>query len=165
MKMLEITYSHDPGDDEKRIVAGIKRGLKAASIYWRMNFAQKHFTAGGAREYGYQRRTEKYLKRKQRVKGHQDPLVWSGTLRQMVLGQFPQPRVKDDGAKLTSCMVLQVPQYTFYTKTKSGSASPPKYDELVTTSAAEAAVLQDIISAGIDEAMGAPGRPKTVSAA
>lgn len=165
IKVAKITYSHDPDEDVKRIERGVRRGLKAASVHWRTHFSQKHFTTAGAREYQYQNRTKPYMIRKARVKKHQRPLEWSGTLRKMVLGQFPQPRIKEDGTALTANMVLEVPTYTFYTKTKSGSPSPPKYNELVTTSAVESDAFNEIIASNIDDVMKTSGTPRVASVA
>ncbi|MFZ5785120.1 MAG: hypothetical protein ACOY3Y_01650 [Acidobacteriota bacterium] len=61
--------------------------------YWHEELLPKHFTAAGAKEYDYTpRRGEmsgtsakrffrSYTGRKQKQKGHRNPLVWSGELR------------------------------------------------------------------------------------
>ena len=157
-----ITYSHDPADEPKRMDSAVRSGLQTALVHWRREFAREHFEPGAVTRYGYQSRTKLYMLRKAKAKKHQKPLVWSGTLRQMVLGQFPQPRVSRDGGKQTGSMVLKVPGYTFYTKTKSGTPAPPKYDELVTTNSHEAGIMQAIIAETIDRMMSRVGLKKKV---
>lgn len=158
MKVLSITYSAAPEDEPNRMKRSIREALKVAAKHWHRNFAQKHFTTDANKEYQYQPRTKSYMIRKGIKKGHQDPLVWSGSLRSMVLGRFPEPRIKSNGTSLKCALVLRVPTYTFYTKTKSGSPAPKKYQELVTTSAHEAAIMQQIVEATTNELMNQPGR-------
>ncbi len=157
-KLLSITYSAAPDDEPNRIERAVREGLKVAARHWHRNFAQKHFTTQGDREYDYQPRTKQYMIRKARKKGNQLPLVWSGSLRSMVLGRFPEPRIRRDGETLRCALILRVPKYTFYTKTKSGSVAPKKYEELITTSGHEAAILQQMIEATTNEIMNQPGR-------
>ena len=45
----------------------------------------KHFTAEGAREYHYRRRSPEYEARKQEEQGHRTPLVFTGQLKRQVL--------------------------------------------------------------------------------
>lgn len=40
-----------------------------------------HFTPKGGQKYHYSRRRQTYLRRKLRKYGHQDPLVWSGSVK------------------------------------------------------------------------------------
>lgn len=147
IKLVKIEYNFALDDETDNVAKVIGDSLKSAAAFWHRNYLQKHFTPAGASEYGYQKRTPNYLKRKFRKKGHQDPLVWSGTLRSMVMGQIARPSVKRDGdSKFTANIVLKVPPYTFVTKTKSGTPSPPKYNELITTSEREAEVLSRIVA-------------------
>lgn len=141
----QIEYSTDPNEQSARFVRGLYQGVRKAIQFWKLQFLPKHFWPGAVREYDYQNRTKEYMIRKARRKGHQRPLVWSGTLRQMVLAQFPQPRLSDANDKISGAMRLDVPAYTFYTRTKSGSASPPKYDELIRTNSAEVGAQQGIL--------------------
>lgn len=158
VKLVSITYSAAPEDEPNRMKRSIREALKVAAKHWHRNFAQKHFTTKANAEYEYQPRTKAYMIRKGKKKDHQLPLVWSGALRTMVLGRFPEPRVKGDGQSLKCSLVLRVPTYTFYTKTKSGTPAPKKYEELVTTSGYEGAILQQIVEAKTNELMNQPGR-------
>jgi len=61
----------------------VKGAWALTGATWHRDYSAKHFTAEGAREYRYQRRTRKYEDRKQRLKGHKDPLVFSGRSRRL----------------------------------------------------------------------------------
>jgi len=163
MMKIAINYSHAPEDEARNMENATREALKDALVYWRRNFAKEHFETGAVNKYSYQARTKGYMLRKAKVKKHQRPLVWSGTLRQAVLGQFPQPRVTKTGSEIKGHMALRVPTYTYYTKTKSGTPSPPKYDELVATSDQEADVLGQIIMSSIDRIMSKAGVRRKVA--
>lgn len=78
---IVIHYSKDWAEFPKRWFGqAMRTALRDAGVYWHKRILPKHFTPAAEIEYGYQKRTAKYLKRKQRVKGHQRPLVWSGVL-------------------------------------------------------------------------------------
>lgn len=55
---------------------------------WHSGFLPRHFTAGAVATYGYRKRTKAYQIRKARVKRHQRPLEWSGTLRRNATRQI-----------------------------------------------------------------------------
>jgi hypothetical protein len=82
--------------------------------YWHDNFRAKHFTREGAFEYGYALRSRGYMIRKAKVKGHQDPLVWSGLSREL-------SRIKDIRPTATSALskvrvILHTPALNFIPK-------------------------------------------------
>ena len=56
----------------------VRNSLRLALQEWRRSILPVHFTAAGARKYGFRARTRKYRERKQREKGHSRPMVWSG---------------------------------------------------------------------------------------
>lgn len=165
LKVVHITYSQAPEDEPDRMTRAVGVGLRAAARHWHRNYAAKHFTSAGAREYGYKERTKKYMIRKARKLHHQLPLVWTGTLRSMVLGRFPEPRLKKENNSTRCTLALKVPTYTFYTKTKSGTPSPPKYDELVMTSEREAMDMEEIVATQSYMEINRPGRRKRMTVA
>lgn len=152
-RITEITYDDDPEESDARFTRGLIRGMRNAARYWKMRFEPEHFKTGAVRKYDYKLRDKKYMIRKARRMKHQNPLVWTGRLRTMVLGQFPQPRVRDEGGKVTSSMSLNVPRYTFYSRTKSGSEGPRKYDELIRTNSAEVETMRGILMADIRQSL------------
>ena len=67
--------------------AAHKAGLRATALAWRGQFAPRHFRAGAAQRYRYDKRRSK--------RGHSgDPLTESGDLRQAMLHGSMQLRVK-----------------------------------------------------------------------
>jgi len=70
----------------KRQLAEIeKRAFVTAMRLWHREMLPKHFEEGADNVYKYERRTRRYVERKQRQKGHKRPLVWSGASRDMAL--------------------------------------------------------------------------------
>lgn len=65
----------------------LKPAFYEAGKFWHQWILPKHFTESGGREYGYQNRTQKYIKKKIVFKRHNDPLVYSGRLRDGALGK------------------------------------------------------------------------------
>jgi hypothetical protein len=86
---IEVTRA-GTGTLNTRVWNGIKRRLwKSVAQYWIDEIRPKHFTKGGAKEYGYSPRQgetgasgkafwRSYTGRKQRKFGHTKPLTWSG---------------------------------------------------------------------------------------
>lgn len=149
----EIQYESDPAEGAARFARGLKKGMRDAIKLWKLNFAPKHFTRAGAQEYGYANRAKGYMIRKARKMKHQTPLVWTGTLRTMVLAQMPSPRVTDSGAAIGVSLSMNVPAYTKYYRTKSGSEGPRKDEELVRTSPAELDTMRSFIMKAIDNSL------------
>lgn len=152
-KVSKIIYSHAPGEDPGRMEKAVASALKTALVYWRRNYTKKHFTRAGGIEYGYRDRAKYREKTRDKRGDNQNPLVWTGTLRQMVLGQFPQPRISRNGSTQTGALVFKVPAYAFYSKTKHGQNIMRMYEELTTTSERETRRLEEVISTSIDEKM------------
>ncbi len=58
-----------------------RTGFLALGVMWHKDFRPKHFTRGGAGEYGYRPRTTAYNAKKLKRFGHKDPLVFTGESR------------------------------------------------------------------------------------
>jgi len=58
-----------------------KKMFMAGAGWWHGRFEKKHFTARGAAQYKYRRRSKKYTAKKQRIFGHTLPLVFTGQSR------------------------------------------------------------------------------------
>lgn len=158
-KVSKIIYSHAPGEDPDRMDKAVGTALKVSLNYWRRTYLKKHFTRAGGIEYGYRERAKYRSKYEPKDKrgtapdAKNAPLVWTGTARTMILGQFPQPRVSRTGAIQTGAMVFKVPQYLYYSKTKHGQNIMRMYEELTTTSNRETIAMERIISETIDAQM------------
>jgi hypothetical protein len=64
----------------------IRNGMADAGLFWHTHFLPMHFTTAAAGRYPYEDRTQRYMIRKGRVKGHRNPLEYSGTLKRLVTG-------------------------------------------------------------------------------
>lgn len=94
--MIKITIKEiqpTPRGMKRELGRCLKAMWADMGVMWHREFRPKHFTAAGAREYGYQPRSgergsrgskafkSSYTGRKLRQKGHTLPLVWSGLSR------------------------------------------------------------------------------------
>jgi len=78
-----ITYTADPAEHTRQFGKIVKEVFKESVELWHRKMFPRHFTVRGARKYGFQDRTKRYVRRKRRKKGHNKPWVWSGTLRRV----------------------------------------------------------------------------------
>src|SRR3990172_5870842 len=76
--VLKFTVERSGRVSRKTWNEAMKAVYHSGAEHWHDRFSARHFTAQRARLYGYAPRSKKYLARKQREKGHGDPLVWSG---------------------------------------------------------------------------------------
>jgi len=73
------------GNPVRKIRGMVSEGLaKGIEIFHRRRQRDK-FTTKGGRRYHFERRSDRYERRKQREKGHRDPNVWSGVGRREIL--------------------------------------------------------------------------------
>jgi hypothetical protein len=62
-----------------------KRGHFLVGNKWHRSMMRGHFKMSAIQKYGYRKRSKKYMKKKQRLKHHQLPLVFSGVTRNRAL--------------------------------------------------------------------------------
>ena len=74
----KIEYTGSPRALAKARRGAVKDANKDAVRFWHRRYQPEHFTESATKRYKYRSRTEKYMRRKARIKGHQRPLVWSG---------------------------------------------------------------------------------------
>ena len=142
--MLTVRVKHDidPNIRERLFVQAVKAGMEKALLLWHVAFAPMHFKAGAAARYGYQKRSEKYEKRKERVKHHRQPLVWSGTLRDSIVKGRPTPKFRTDKTgTLKGYIVYKVPKYAYQYR----GDGPKKMDEVFATTEFEAAQMSRVM--------------------
>lgn len=151
-----VLYTHDPKDDPKRFVKGLREGLRNGATHWQRSFSQRHFRSGAKARYGYQPRTAGYNKRKRRRFGHAQPLVWTGESRRWARTRQAAPRIVKTAFGLQGRLAIKMPRY-FYAYRKTRAASD-KVDEFLTTAADEAAVLGEIVADAIDAELARPKR-------
>lgn len=120
-----------PGQSREVWNAAQKAAWLSDAQMWVANFRAKHFTAAGAAEYKYARRTAKYEADKQRRFGHTRPLEYTGESRQ---------RTTNAAASSTSrrgTVRMNAPALNF--RNPKGAANPRL--ELTTISQREAELL------------------------
>lgn len=69
--------------------AAVRRAGDMALETWWSEILPEHFEFGATSRYGYTKRDRAYQIRKARRKGHQQPMVWSGRLRDALLRMKP----------------------------------------------------------------------------
>lgn len=125
----------------KRLYKRLRRELlpKAGLLWWK-RFLPRHFTRRGRALYGYQRRSQGYVKRKKRTWAGRDlPLVWSGATRHAALSNTPGLKVTTRGLDVK---LRGLPRYIWYNVlSQKGRNMPDMVKELTTTNEQEAAVL------------------------
>ena len=108
-----ITYrGFDPNDPERGMWKALREGFKAAAAFWHRRFLPFHFTPGGARVYGFERRSAAYTKRKLKIKGHRNPLQWSGDLKARAKAPPKITASRRAGThRITAFVKMDVPDY------------------------------------------------------
>jgi len=123
----QVTVSYPKGRSPRGMAGRVKEareaGLVAGLIWWHVRVRPKHFTAAGARQYGYSPRGEKYTKFKSRKYKHSRPMVLTGLLEASMARQ-PSPRLSGKSGELP---------YTglpWYTKVYQKASMTQIYDAL-----------------------------------
>ena len=139
--VIEITVTKKGAPDQvfKDVRPAINAAMEAAIEHWHAGMLKRHFEGGAEQRYGYKPRTKKYLVRKLRVKGHNLPLVWSGTLRTSVLRRIELRSLK---SRPEATGRMKAPRYVYMTPSLMYKHHLAK--EIVTTTADEAAELAKV---------------------
>ena len=126
-----ITYrGFDPDNPERGLWKALRTAFQAAAAFWHRRYLPFHFTPGGARVYGYERRSEAYNKRKLKIKGHQNPLVWSGALKAAAKAPPKITASRRGGTnRITARLRMNVPDHAARRSRRPGM--PNMADELV----------------------------------
>jgi len=154
-----IVFDGAPEEDAKRQMRGLRSGMRDATKKWQREMAPQHFKFGAQGRYGYQQRTKKYRRRKERVYGHRRPLVYSGETLKWVTTRFAQPTTRKTPLGVASVLPVVVPKYFFMYR----GAGPDKYAELTTTLPDEYEALFQVVDKALDEAMDQRTRKRRVS--
>lgn len=75
---MELRLRWDPAFKAEQVRGETVAALKDVGETWHRDKAPGHFQISAMNKYNYKTRTQLYLKRKAREKGHQRPLVWTG---------------------------------------------------------------------------------------
>lgn len=110
--------------------------LKEAGEFWVNQILPEHFTAGGAAKYRYPARTKAHIRRKSREGKGGDPNVYTGRLRDKMIGMQPRMTMTGTGLKMTW---PGLPRYTYVVDTMEWVANDRRWnDEYIKTLPPEA---------------------------
>ena len=136
-----------PGAIAKKLPDVVKEGMQNAILWWWKNRLPLHFKHGAAERYGYAKRTPAYEFRKQKRKHHQQPLVYSGAMRDELLR-----RIDVTGTSRAATGRMNAPRHTFIITrpTKSAGAAINKVDEILATTDREERAMALVVDETID---------------
>lgn len=101
--------------------------LHAVAEHWVKEILPEHFKSGAERKYGMAKRTEAHMKRKRREGRGQDPNVYTGRLREKMMGMEPRITVNRRGVTL---VWPGLPRYTYVVDTME-YIKPSQWDEKI----------------------------------
>jgi hypothetical protein len=160
-----ITYvGYDPDDPPRGFRKALREGMKEVLAHWHKTYRPLHFQPVAYSRYGYSRREGGYEKRKQKIKGHTRPLVWSGDLEAATANavKITSSIRRSDGAA-TGRVTMTVPEYATMRARKSGRSDIS--DELTRVTQAELEAMARMLDRILTAALGADRTRKTVSIA
>jgi hypothetical protein len=89
---IESVYDEHPDLSRRELHRVMRAAHRAMGVKWAIELLPEHFEPGAGNVFGYAKRTEKWLRRKERLKaagraegGREDDLVFTGRLRREVL--------------------------------------------------------------------------------
>jgi hypothetical protein len=100
--------------------------LRAVAEYWCRELLPGHFTAAGGVKYRYAPRTERHNRRKRREGRGEDPNVYTGRLKQKMLGMKPRVSVNKRGLVL---VWSGLPKYTYVIDTLEFVQKDRRWDD------------------------------------
>ena len=80
-----ITYTRSPELLVREFRKVVKATLKDTGTLWHKKFLPWHFKEFAGAKYGYRKRSSSYAKKKLRLRGHRNPLVWSGRMQRELM--------------------------------------------------------------------------------
>ncbi len=133
---VTLAFKDFPVRDRRELSEAMKKIFASAGQFWADVLLPKHFTVAGGREYGYAKRSAKYMQQKSKNQGHQRPLVRTGVTEFTARGTA---KVTSTSNKAT--IRMQVPAY-FVQERKKGR-SYDKAREMTAVSAADEKAIAD----------------------
>lgn len=100
--------------------------LQAVAEHWVKEMLPEHFKSGSERKYGMAKRTEAHMKRKRREGRGQDPNVYTGRLRDKMMGMEPRITVNRRGVTL---VWPGLPRYTYVVDTMEFVKADGRWDD------------------------------------
>lgn len=139
----------DPDTKLRDIASIVGERMEAELRNWHANVMGGHFAPGAPGRYSYKPRNRRYMIRKAKQKGHQNPLVWSGNLKAMVEGLFG---ISHRGqAPVRARLRLHGPRYLY--QYRKDFQQPDKAAELTRLTPDELEAMRARVDAGLTEAV------------
>lgn len=115
---IEVVYKKAPRGLSKKYKEAREESLKAIGKEWWSKMLPIHFTPEAYTEYGFAKRSEKHLKRKQKIHGHANPLEYSGKTKNIMLGSPPIPKIN---SKKMDIQFKGIPKHIYYSTQREPS--------------------------------------------
>jgi hypothetical protein len=100
--------------------------LQAVAEHWVKEMLPEHFKASAVAKYGYDPRTKPHMRRKRREGRGEDPNVYTGRLREKIMGTEPRVSVNRRGVTL---VWPGLPRYTFVVDTMEFVGNERRFDD------------------------------------
>lgn len=123
---LTLQSPKGPRGLRKQYQAAREDALREAGAMWCREILPGHFTAGGATKYRYQARTKSHMRRKSREGRGQDPNVYTGRLRDKMIGMTPRMTVNSKGLTM---VWPGLPRYTYVVDTLQFTDKDRRWDD------------------------------------
>ena len=144
-KSLSVKWDRPPKVLKSDFQKAVMEAMLEYVEVWKRDALPKHFTVAGGREYGYQRRSVKYTKRKERDKksatygkpGEARPLVFTGNLEKL----SAQNATGKVTSKRLTIEMPNMPRYLFQYK----PTAPNKLRELTSFSERDGKAMQKFV--------------------
>lgn len=147
---VEVTKS-DLGITAKEWRATMREIFMVGARYWQQNILPRHFKSDAYAKYNYDIRDDIYEMRKRKKMGHNLPLVYTGTMRDMLLGAADVSAVGDK----TAVVKLHGPRYLPLRRFRLNE--PDKARELTVILNAEEKEIAAVMDEAMTEKTGASG--------
>lgn len=109
-----------------RAQAALDPALRAVAAHWAKEILPGHFKSGAESKYRYVKRTERHLRRKRREGRGDDPNVYTGRLRDKMVGMEPRVTVNRRGVTL---VWPGLPRYTYVVDTMEFLKADRRWDD------------------------------------
>jgi len=115
---IEVKYKKAPRGLTKKYKEAREESLKAMAKEWWSSMLPVHFTPEANIEYGFAKRSEKHIKRKQKLHGQNNPLEFSGKTKGIMLNNMPIPKIN---SKKMDLQFKGIPKYIYYSTQREPS--------------------------------------------
>lgn len=100
--------------------------LRAVAEHWVKELLPEHFKSGAEKKYGYDPRTKPHMRRKRREGRGEDPNVYTGRLRDKMMGMEPRVTVNRRGVTM---VWPGLPRYTYVVDTMEFVNADRRWDD------------------------------------